>query len=107
MRTISDLRQQQDEQLCALGKLSVELFRAQLEVDAKKAAYHAAWRNFELEGDDPILYGRDEYRITRDSEQWDEVIAATHVEYMAWQKAKKEANNIKARWLRACRKIKP
>lgn len=90
--------------LLALGQLSLDLYRAQQAVDSGKTAYHEAWRSFELDGDDPDHYGADEHRIRRGSGRWDEVIKATHDEYMAWQKAKADAYKVKRRWVAACRK---
>lgn len=95
------------EQLQALGQLSLDLHRAQRNEAGKKTAYHEAWRSVELDGDDPELYGPDEYRVRRGSERWDELIAKTHDEYMAWQNAKKEAYKLKTKWLRTCRKLAP
>lgn len=94
--------------LIDIGRLSVELRAAESTVASAKHDYHAAWRKFEVGDDedefDAGLRVPDEYRVSQGHPQWEAAQAATAAHYKAYQAAKRQAYNIKRRWLNACRK---
>jgi len=90
--------------LLALADASLSLRRAELDVDQAKYIYHTAWHAFERDGDYSDYWIPDEERIVKGSPHWDEAVAATKVEYDAYQRAKRAAYNAKRRWQTACKK---
>jgi len=87
--------------LLGLGQLSLDLHAADDAVRRAKATYHAAWRLFECDGDDPDEW-EPAVRVTQGHPDWDAAIAATAPAYGAYQAARKAARAVKRRWVTAC-----
>lgn len=89
--------------LLGLGQHSVDLHAADEAVRAAKDAYHAAWRLFENDGEEPDDW-EPAVRITQGHPAWDDAIVATAPTYSAYQAAKANARKVKRQWVAACRR---
>ena len=89
--------------LLTIGQLSIDLFAAERVTDAAKRDYHKAWRTFECGATEDYCEDSED-RITAGRPRWDEAIAATRAEYIAYQAAKRAAYNVKRRLANACRR---
>lgn len=88
--------------MVGLGQLSLDLHASYEAVRRAKDAYHAAWRLFECDGEDPDDWEPTAARVTRGHPAWDDAIAATAPAYSAYQAAKANARKVKRRWVTSC-----